>query len=233
RHRENMQTPHRNVLTWNRNPGPSCCEQVENYRSAWTRMAEDIILPIDLSWHQDLGRCQLDDTDIDVMTKAEIMARETNKAASQRDRIQDLQNELIKGFFSIKNDSEKELLNLQRYQRCHQSRTTKMATLEATAREQDKIIDKMERALVTKLREKIHRVVTKQRERLFMLLEETELALTAENTRLRQELDRIGQHLDALPVKEKLSLLDKKRGGLEENSKSWGRQKQEMLTKLS
>lgn len=27
------------------------------------------------------------------------MARETNKAASQRDRIQDLQNELIKGFF--------------------------------------------------------------------------------------------------------------------------------------
>ena len=26
RHRQNMQTPHRNALTWESNPGPSCCE---------------------------------------------------------------------------------------------------------------------------------------------------------------------------------------------------------------
>lgn len=63
---------------------------MENYRSAMSKMAEDIIalrtqvvtlegensqLRIDMSLHQDLGRDLLDDTDIDVMTKAEIADR--------------------------------------------------------------------------------------------------------------------------------------------------------------
>lgn len=63
---------------------------MENYRSAMSKMAEDIIalraqvvtleaensqFRIDLSLHQDLGRDLLDDTDIDVMTKAEIADR--------------------------------------------------------------------------------------------------------------------------------------------------------------
>lgn len=40
-----------------------------------------------------------------------------------------------------------------------------------------------------------------------MLLEETELALTAENTRLRQELDRIGQHLDVVIMQQAAQVL--------------------------
>ncbi|XP_051238223.1 coiled-coil domain-containing protein 33 isoform X2 [Dicentrarchus labrax] len=265
-------------------------KEVENYRSAMSRMAEDIIalrtqvvtleaensqLRIDLSLHQDLGRDLLDDTDIDVMTKAEIadriaslkfkLASETSKAALQRDRIQQLQNDLIK-----KNDSEKELLKLQRVhqqqqedQKYQQSRLAKMATLEATVKQQEKTIEKMEKALDSKLREKNKHsgdkklVVKKQRGETDHIKEEIESALAAENTRLREELDRIRQQpapviihqsaqplktKDALPLKERLSLLNKLDKAearvqtletqLEENSKLWGRQKQEMLTKL-
>ncbi|XP_076589842.1 coiled-coil domain containing 33 isoform X2 [Chaetodon auriga] len=255
-------------------------KEVENYRSAMSKMAEDIILlrtqvlkletensqlRTDLSLHRDLGQDLLDDADIDVMTKAEIadriaslkfkLASETSKAASQRDRIQQLQNELIK-----KNDSEKELLQLQRVHQQqqedlqhHQTRLAKMATLEATVKQQEKIIEKMEKALDSKLREKNKQngdkrlVVKKQRGETDHREEAIESDLAAENTRLREELDRITQHAaqtkDTLPLKERLGLLNKLEAAetriqtleaqLEENSKLWGRQKQEMLTKLS
>ncbi|GAA6221379.1 coiled-coil domain-containing protein 33 isoform X1 [Lates japonicus] len=263
-------------------------KEVENYRSAMSKMAEDIIalrtqvvtleaensqLRSDLSLHQDLGRDLLDDTDIDVMTKAEIadriaslkfkLASETSKAASQRDRIQQLQNELIK-----KNDSEKELLKLQRTHQKqqedlqhHQSRFAKLATLEATVKQQEKVIEKMEKALDSKLREKNRQrddkslVLKKHRDKTDCRMEEIESALAAENARLRHELDRIrrqpapvivqqsAQTKDALPLKERLSLLNKLEKAearvqtleaqLEENSKLWGRQKQEMLNKLN
>ncbi|XP_045893040.1 coiled-coil domain-containing protein 33 [Micropterus dolomieu] len=261
--------------------------EVENYRSAMSKMADDIIalrtrvvtleaensqLRIDLSLHQDLGRDLLTDTDIDVMTKAEIsdhiaslkfkLASETSKAALQRDRIQQLQNELIK-----KNDSEKELLKLQRVHQqqqedlqCHQNLLTKTATLEATVKQQEKVIQNMEKALYSKLREKNKSgdkrlVAKKQRGEIDHRKEEMESALAAENTRLREELDRIrlqpaaviiqqsAQTKDALPLKERLSLLNKLEKAearaqtletqLEENSKLWGREKQDMLTKLS
>ncbi|XP_031725545.1 coiled-coil domain-containing protein 33 [Anarrhichthys ocellatus] len=141
-------------------------KEMENYRSAMSRMAEDIIalrtrvvtleaengqLRTDLSLQQDLGRDLLYDTDIDVMTKAEIadriaslkfkLASETSKAASQRGRIQQLQNDLIK-----KNDSEKELLQLQRVHQLqpenlqhHHSHFAEMATLEVTVKQQEKV----------------------------------------------------------------------------------------------
>ncbi|XP_037623988.1 coiled-coil domain-containing protein 33 isoform X1 [Sebastes umbrosus] len=264
-------------------------KEVENYRSAMSKMAEDIIalrtqvvtleaensqLRTDLSLQQDLGRDLLDDTDIDVMTKAEIadrmaslkfkLASETSKAVSQRDRIQQLQNDLIK-----KHDSEKELLKLQRVHqqqredlRHHQSHLAEMATLEATVKQQEKVIATMEKALDSKLREKYNQcadkrlVVKKQKGETGHRREEMESALAAENSRLRGELDRIRQQQpapviiqqsaqtkEALPVKERLSLLNKLERAearvqtleaqLEENSKLWGRQKQEMLTKLS
>ncbi|XP_031138430.1 coiled-coil domain-containing protein 33 isoform X5 [Sander lucioperca] len=263
-------------------------KEVENYRSAMSKMAEDIIvlrtqvvtlesensqLHTDLSLQQDLGRDLLDDTDIDVMTKAEIadriaslklkLASEISKAASQRDRIQQLQNDLIK-----KNDSEKELLNLQRVHQQqqedlqrHQSCLAKIATLEATVKQQEKVIEKMEKALDGKLIEKIKpsgdkRVgVKKQKGETDHRKEETESALAAENTRLREDLERIRQQpasviiqqsaqtKETVPLKERLSLLNKLERAearvqileaqLEENSKLWGRQKQEMLTKLS
>ncbi|KAG7245374.1 hypothetical protein INR49_010824 [Caranx melampygus] len=156
-------------------------KEVENYRSAMNKMAEDIIvlrtqlvmveaensqLRSDLSLRQHLGRDLQDDTDVDVMTKAEIsdhiaslkfrLASEASKAASQRDRIQQLQNELIK-----KNDRERELLKLhkdgqqqQEHLQHHQGHLAKMATLEATIKQQEKVIEKMEKALNSKLAER-------------------------------------------------------------------------------
>ncbi|XP_070763106.1 coiled-coil domain-containing protein 33 [Enoplosus armatus] len=266
-------------------------KEVENYRSAMSKMAEDIIalrtqvvtleaensqLRIDLSLHQDLGRDLLGDTDIDVMTKAEIsdriaslkfkLASETSKAVSQRDRIQQLQNDLIK-----KNDSEKELLKLRKVHQQqqddlqrHQPRLAKMPTLEATVKQQEKVIEKMEKALDSKLRETNKQrgdkklVAKKDRGETGQRKAEIESALAAENTRLRGELDRIRQlpapvtiqqsaqvllHIQARIQTERLSLLSKLEKAeariqtleaqLEENSKLWGRQKRELLTKLS
>ncbi|XP_030586926.1 coiled-coil domain-containing protein 33 [Archocentrus centrarchus] len=257
-------------------------KEIENYRSAMSRMAEDIItlrtqvlsleaensqLRSDLSLQQDLGRDLLADTDIDVMTKAEIadriatlkfkLASEASKAASQRDRIQQLQNELIR-----KNDSEKELLKLHRVLQQqqkdlqhHQIHLAKMATLEITLKQQGEVIEKMEKALDGKLRDKKShhgdkRLLIKREEK-----KEIESALASENTHLRKELERIhqlpaqlitqqsDQTKEAFTHKDKLSLLNQLEMAeariqtletqLEENAKVWGRQKQEMLIKLS
>uniref|UniRef100_A0AAQ6INQ2 Coiled-coil domain containing 33 n=2 Tax=Anabas testudineus TaxID=64144 RepID=A0AAQ6INQ2_ANATE len=206
------------------------------------------------------------------MTKAEMcdrisslkfkLASETSKVASQRDRIQQLQNELIK-----KNDSEKELLKLQRIHRQqeqlqqHQNHSAKVASLEATVKQQEKVIEKMEKALDSKLRERNRQsgdkrlVLKKHRGESDCRKDEIESALAAENARLREELERTRQQpptvviqqsaqtKEILPLKERLTLLNKLEKAearvqtleaqLEENSRLWGRQKQEMLTKLS
>ncbi|XP_058850981.1 coiled-coil domain-containing protein 33 isoform X1 [Acipenser ruthenus] len=72
--------------------------ELENYRTAMRKMAEDIIalrrhvgnlesdnskLRSELTLHQDLGKTLLDDTDIDVMTKAEITDRIDTAPPSQ------------------------------------------------------------------------------------------------------------------------------------------------------
>lgn len=261
-------------------------KEVENYRTAMRKMAEDIItlrsqvvglesnnsqLRSDLSLHQDLGRNLLDDTDIDVMTKAEItdriaslkfkLASETSRAASQRDKIQQLQNDLIR-----KNDHEKELLRLQRAHQeqqealqSHQRHVAKLQGLEATVKQQEKVIEKMEKVLDSKLTEKNKRnSERKQMEKLpkgedDTRKAETESALAAENSRLRGELEKMRHQQapiiiqqsaqEAFPNKERLRLMSQLEKAelrvraletqLEVNSKRWGRQKQEMLTRLS
>nr|XP_015198891.1 PREDICTED: coiled-coil domain-containing protein 33 isoform X1 [Lepisosteus oculatus] len=225
--------------------------EVENYRTAMRKMAEDIIalrkkvgglesdnsqLRSELSLHQDLGRTLLDDTDIDVMTKAEIadrlaslkfkLASETAEVTTLKDKIQQLQNELIR-----KNDSEKELLRLQRAHQQqqavlqkYQARVAKMNSLEATVRQQEKVIEKMEKVLDSKLKEKKRdrgNTMTKQSEGAVddNRRKEMESALAAENTRLRGELEKLryqtgplviqqpAQTQDPFPDNEKLSLL--------------------------
>ncbi|XP_065813266.1 coiled-coil domain-containing protein 33 isoform X1 [Labrus bergylta] len=260
-------------------------KEVENYRSAMSKMADDIIelrtqvvtleaensrLRIDRSLHQDLDRDHLNDSDIETMTNAEIskhiaslklkVASEIRKAASQRERIQQLQNDLIK-----KNDSEKELLKLQRVHKLQlddqQNCLVKMASLEGTVKQQEKVIEEMEKALESKLSGNDKQsgdnrlMVKKQRGENDKRKEEIESALAAENTRLREELDRFHQQpnpvfiqqseqtKDAMPLNERLRLLHKVEQAearvqtleaqLEENSKQWGREKQEMMTKLS
>ncbi|XP_038840209.1 coiled-coil domain-containing protein 33 [Salvelinus namaycush] len=258
--------------------------EVENYRTAMRKMADDIIalrtqvvtlgtdnsqLRSDLTLHQDLGRHLLDDIDVGVMTKAEIadriaslkfkLASESSKASAQRDKIHQLQNDLIR-----KNDSEKELLRLQRahqqqqtvLQRYHRT-VSKTAGLETTVKQQEKIIEKMEKLLDNTLTEK-----SKDNAERMVKMKPTgeednrkETATAAENSRLRGELDKIRSQppqaaitiqqpaQQVFPDRERLSLLSKLEKAetrvrtlekqLEDNSKRWGRQKQDMLIRLS
>ncbi|KAL6474251.1 hypothetical protein MHYP_G00178120 [Metynnis hypsauchen] len=261
-------------------------KEVENYRTAMCKMADDILalrsqlasleaensqLRTELSLHQDLGRTLLDDTDIDVMTKTEItdriislkvkLASESSKAAEQREKMQRLQNELIR-----KNDSEKELVQLQQahqqqqavLQR-YQERSRKLAGLEATVHQQEKVIERMEKLLDTKLRERNKenaqkkKAVLKHKGEEESKRKEIESVLAAEHTRLREELERLRHQPPAVIIQqpaqqpfsdsEKLRLLGQLERAeayihtlekqLEENARQWGKEKQEMLIRLS
>ncbi|XP_060742549.1 coiled-coil domain-containing protein 33 [Tachysurus vachellii] len=261
-------------------------KELENYRSAMCKMAEDILslrsqvasleeqnsqLRSELSMNQELGRTLLDDTDIDVMTKAEIvdriislkckLASESSKAADQREKIQQLQNELIR-----KNDSEKELVRLQRVHQQqqavlqrYQGQIKKLSILEATIRQQEKVIERMEKVLSTKLRERNKenagrkKKVLKEKDSEESRMREIESILATENSRLRAELERLRQQPQPIiiqqpaqqhfPDNEKLRLLDQLERAeacirtlskqLEENARKWGKEKQDMLTRLS
>ncbi|XP_067235371.1 coiled-coil domain-containing protein 33 [Chanodichthys erythropterus] len=260
-------------------------KELENYRGAMHKMADDIIglrsqvsrlesensqLRHDLSLHQDLGHTLLDDTDADVMTKTEIADRiaslkfklssESSKAAAQKDRIQQLQNELIR-----KNDIEKEFVQLQRAHqqqqavlKRYQARGSKITALEDTVRQQEKVIEKMEKILDAKLKERNKensdkkRTAVKHKDEEELKRREIESVLAAENSRLRAELDRqrnlpppviIQQPVQPFSDSEKLDLLTQLARAegriqtleqqLKENSRLWGKEKQEMLTRLS
>ncbi|GAA6093166.1 coiled-coil domain-containing protein 33 isoform X2 [Tachysurus ichikawai] len=250
-----------------------------------SKMAEDILslrsqvasleeqnsqLRSELSMNQELGRTLLDDTDIDVMTKAEIvdriislkckLASESSKAADQREKIQQLQNELIR-----KNDSEKELVRLQRVHQQqqavlqrYQGQIKKLSILEATIRQQEKVIERMEKVLSTKLRERNKenagrkKKVLKEKDSEESRMREIESILATENSRLRAELERLRQQPQPIIIQqpaqhftdnEKLRLLDQLERAeacirtlskqLEENARKWGKEKQDMLTRLS
>ncbi|XP_043933688.1 coiled-coil domain-containing protein 33 isoform X2 [Protopterus annectens] len=263
-------------------------KELENYRAAMQKMAEDIIslrqhlsslesenskLRSELSLHEDVGRTLLEDTDIDVMTKAEIadriaslrhkLASETAEMQQFKNKIQQLQNELIR-----KNDSEKELLLLQRAHQQqqavlekYQEKLRRAKLLEDTIRQQEKVIDKMEKVLESKLKQKPQEKPRgSKRNQASADAEhkwnEINSALTSENSRLRNELEKLRsqppvpiilqqeshQVQDLFSDSEKLSLLTKLERAqgriellesqLEENARKWGREKQELLTRL-
>ncbi|KAJ1181352.1 hypothetical protein NDU88_006560 [Pleurodeles waltl] len=262
-------------------------KELENYRSAMQRMADDIIalrkrvasleaensqLRSDLSLHQDLGRTLLDDTDIDVMTKAEVadrivslkhkLASETQELRKLKDKVQQLQNELIR-----KNDREKELVLLKRAHQQqqavlskYQEKLSKTKVLEDTIKQQEKIIEKMERIMDNKLKEHNRGKKEAPSRKIGGTIEDTmqkevHATILAENARLRGELDRVRfqpapiilqqppMPQDAFTDSEKLSLLAKLEKAqsrvqnlesqLEEAARKWGREKQDLLTKLS
>ncbi|RXM97995.1 Coiled-coil domain-containing protein 33 [Acipenser ruthenus] len=215
--------------------------ELENYRTAMRKMAEDIIalrrhvgnlesdnskLRSELTLHQDLGKTLLDDTDIDVMTKAEItdriaslkfkLASGTAEVKTHKDKIQQLQNELIR-----KNDREKELLCLQRahqqqqavLQR-YQDRAGKAKSLEGTIRQQEKVIEKMEKVLDTKLKEKNRDQTAALKKQTGgssdNLWKEIESALASENSRLRAELEKLRYQSAPSPFQQPLQVLDTK-----------------------
>ncbi|XP_066524461.1 coiled-coil domain-containing protein 33 [Hoplias malabaricus] len=263
-------------------------KELENYRTAMCTMAEDILalrsqvstletensrLRTELSLQQDLGHTLLEDTDIDVMTKTEItdrivslkvkLASESSKVAEQRDKIQQLQNELIK-----KNDSEKELVRLQQAHQQqqavllrYQKNIKKLSGLEATVHQQEKVIEKMEKMLDTKLRERNKenterkKTVLKHKDEEESRRKDMESVLVAENSRLRNELERLRHQPQTVIIQppaqfqqpfsdsEKLRLMAQVERAkayirtlekqLEENARQWGREKQEMLIRLS
>ncbi|XP_032089004.1 coiled-coil domain-containing protein 33 [Thamnophis elegans] len=255
---------------------------MDNYRTSLKKMADDIIslrqhistlerensaLRRNLALHEDIGRALLQDIDLDVMTKAEIVDRiltlkkkltsGAREMARMKDRIQRLQNELIR-----KNDREKDLVMLQRAHqqqqmvlRKYQAKIARMQTLEDAVRQQEKVIGRMEKMLEGKMKERI-------KEASFGELSKTAgdnwskdvySTLLMENVRLRDELGKSTFHApiilqqQALPdafstSSEKLSLVSKLEKAearilalenqLMDSAKNWGREKQNYNTKL-
>ncbi|XP_051484480.1 coiled-coil domain-containing protein 33 [Apus apus] len=182
------------------------------YRLALQRMAGDILslrqqiislevenghLRRSVARQEELGQALLTDGDLDVMTREELLDRlatlkgklaaSTVETRELKDRVQQLQNELIR-----KNDRERELVLLQRahrqqqaaLRRCQQ-KVAKMKGLEETVRQQEKVIEVMERVLQEKLAG-VGRSTEKPAGEA--LSGEVYTALLAENRKLREEL---------------------------------------------
>ncbi|XP_065703491.1 coiled-coil domain-containing protein 33 [Patagioenas fasciata] len=184
---------------------------VGRYQLALRRMAGDLLslrqhvtslevengqLRHSLAWQEELGQALLSDVDLDVMTREELLNRlatlkrelvaSTAEMRRLKDRVQQLQNELIQ-----KNDREQELVLLQRAHRQQQTRlrscqkkVAKTKGLEETVRQQEKVIEVMERVL----QEKLSRSTEKSGGAV--LSREVYAVLLAENRRLREELAR-------------------------------------------
>ncbi|NXO50678.1 CCD33 protein, partial [Aramus guarauna] len=197
-----------------------------NYHLALRRMAGDLLslrrhvaslevenghLRRSLASQEELGRALLDDVDLDVMTREELLDRLTTlkrklvagtaEMRSLKDRVQQLQNELIR-----KNDREKDLVLLQRAHRQQQAmlrrcqeKVAKTKGLEETVRQQQKVIEAMERMLQEKLA-RVGRSTEKPAGHVPVappphpageaLFKEAHAVLLAENRRLREELAR-------------------------------------------
>ncbi|XP_054693395.1 coiled-coil domain-containing protein 33 [Grus americana] len=255
----------------------STLPEVGSYHLALRRMAGDLLslrrhvaslevenghLRRSLTSQEELGHTLLHDADLDVMTREELLDRlatlkcklvaGTAEMRRLKDRVQQLQNELIQ-----KNDREKDLVLLQRAHRQQQAtlrrcqeKVAKTKGLEETVRQQQNVIEAMERMLQKKLAG-VGRSAEKPAGEA--LSEEAHAVLLAENRRLREELARppnpsppIAPHppalLDGFGGAEKLSLLARleeaqARGRvlerqLEEAARRWGREKQELGTRL-
>ncbi|XP_060030214.1 coiled-coil domain-containing protein 33 isoform X2 [Erinaceus europaeus] len=173
-----------------------------------------------------------------------------------RDRVQQLQNQLIR-----KNDREKQLLQLLESQpkgaRHLQDQMQRTRELEGIVRQQEKVIQRMEQVLEGQLRERGAPVLGRLQEKAGggqQLPQELYSVLLAENSRLRAELDQTRrssapiilqqQALPDLlgPASDKLSLLAKLERAqshiltlesqLEDSARRWGREKQDLATRL-
>nr|KAF6483517.1 coiled-coil domain containing 33 [Rousettus aegyptiacus] len=257
--------------------------EMNNYRRAMQTMAEDILLLRKqasvleaenrmLRSHltqEEMGEEQdnVDQTQKLVFMKQKLLLSELDMK-KLRDKVQHLQNELIR-----KNDREKELLLLYQTQqpqaallKRYQDKLQKMKALEET------VIEKMERVLEDKLRERNEPLLNRLQGKpsvAFPMLSASGLpqgptgenqpvdlysALLAENSRLRAELDKSRQQSapiilqqQALPdllatTSDKFNLLAKLERAqsrilslesqLEDSARRWGREKQDLATRL-
>ncbi|XP_010570545.1 PREDICTED: coiled-coil domain-containing protein 33 [Haliaeetus leucocephalus] len=255
----------------------STLPEASSYRLALKRMAGDLLslrqhvtslevenrhLRRSLASREELGHTLLADVDLDVMTREELLDRlatlkhklvaGTVEMRRLKDRVQRLQNELIR-----KNDQEKDLVLLQRahqqqqavLKRC-QEKVAKTKNLEETVRQQEKVIEAMERVLQEKLTRAGRSTEKSAGE---ALSGEVYAVLLAENRRLREDLARPPHLLPPVIPQpptlpggfgraEKLSLLARLEEAqaqrrvlerqLEEAARKWGREKQELGTRL-
>nr|XP_042136952.1 coiled-coil domain-containing protein 33 isoform X2 [Peromyscus maniculatus bairdii] len=145
-------------------------KEMNNYRRALQKMAEDILaLRKQANILEEENRMLRSQLTQQSMEEEQSRAEEESLVSMKqslllseldikrlRDRVQHLQNELIR-----KNDREKELLLLYQAQqpqaaqlKRYQDKLQKMKALEDTVRHQEKVIEKMEQVLEERLREK-------------------------------------------------------------------------------
>ncbi|XP_034850057.1 coiled-coil domain-containing protein 33 [Mirounga leonina] len=267
--------------------------EMNNYRRAMQKMAEDIL---SLQKHtsmleaenrmlrsqltQEEGEEEQDNANKaqnsptpPVSMKQKLLLSELD-LKKLRDKVQHLQNELIR-----KNDREKELLLLHQAQqpqaallKRYQDKLQKMKALEETVRHQEKVIEKMERVLEDKLRDRKEPLLNRLQGKPTMafpmlsasgrppgpteenLPVDLYSVLLAENSRLRAELEKnrhqsapIILQQQALPdllasTSDKFNLLAKLERAqsrilslesqLEDSARLWGREKQDLATRL-
>uniref|UniRef100_A0A8C3W7E1 Coiled-coil domain containing 33 n=1 Tax=Catagonus wagneri TaxID=51154 RepID=A0A8C3W7E1_9CETA len=263
------------------------CSEMNNYRRAMKKMAEDILLLRKqisiLEAENRMLRSQLtpEEEEEDSIDQAQNLASLKQKLLLSeldkkklRDKVQHLQNELIR-----KNDREKELLLLHQTQqpqsallKQYQDKLQKMKALEETVKHQEKVIEKMELVLQDKLRDRNEPLQNRLQGKpnvAFPMLAASGLppaptgetlpvdlysVLLAENSRLRAELDKnrhqsapIILQQQALPDllannSDKFNLLAKLERAqsrilslesqLEDSARRWGREKQDLATRL-
>ncbi|NWZ58071.1 CCD33 protein, partial [Haliaeetus albicilla] len=253
-------------------------QEASSYRLALKRMAGDLLslrqhvtslevenrhLRRSLASREELGHTLLADWHgaVAATLKHKLVAG-TVEMRRLKDRVQRLQNELIR-----KNDQEKDLVLLQRahqqqqavLKRC-QEKVAKTKNLEETVRQQEKVIEAMERVLQEKLAragrstENTHPSAPPSPHPTGEALSgEVYAVLLAENRRLREDLARPPHLLPPVIPQpptlpggfgraEKLSLLARLEEAqaqrrvlerqLEEAARKWGREKQELGTRL-
>ncbi|OXB65633.1 hypothetical protein ASZ78_014612 [Callipepla squamata] len=228
--------------------------EVSRYRLALRRMAGDLVslqqrvtslevenghLRHSLAGRQEPGHALLTDGDVDVMTREEVLDRlatlkgelvsSTAEMRQLRDRVQRLQNELIR-----KNDQEKELVLLQRAHRQQQAalrrcqeEVARTKGLEEMVRQQEKVIRVMERMLQEKLSRSAEKTAGGH------------LPLPVLPPHRDQGLCR-GDRGHPIPCDLQFplsrgTLLEQPNGGalqLEEAARRWAREKQELGTRL-
>ncbi|XP_006888452.1 PREDICTED: coiled-coil domain-containing protein 33 [Elephantulus edwardii] len=200
-------------------------KEINNYRRAMQKMAEDILAlrkqASILETENRMLRSHLNQQEAEeeqdqaeeaqnlVSMKQKLLLSEVG-TKKLRDKVQHLQNELIR-----KNDREKELLLLHQAQqpqagllKKYQDRLQKMKALEKTVWHQEKVIEKMERVLEDKLRDRNEPFLNKQQGKSNIafpalsasglpqdpvrenLLGDLYSVLLVENSRLRAELDK-------------------------------------------
>ncbi|XP_071107779.1 coiled-coil domain-containing protein 33-like isoform X1 [Haliotis cracherodii] len=235
--------------------------ETDNYRTAVTRMGHDIVTlrntvrslenensQLRGRGYNDATALIIDSTETESLSKTDLASRYASlreKFVSQmatvksyKDKVQRLQNELIK-----KNDREKEYLRMsqahsgqQELLQRLQEKILKLQKLEETVRKQERVIEKLER-IIYKLKNSKGEGVSG----------DFNSAMAEENRRLRQQIidlqeqlknsGRGGDDLEKLELYQALERAEARIMALEkqlsENSRNWGRERADISIRLN